>query len=68
MGHTSTPSTPYGHHLDGNEIVNAPVSCYIVTWRNRNVAITGLIHLSNLISGYNGNKKLAITGSSYKGK
>ena len=62
MGHTSKPSTPHGHQLDGDEIVNAPLSCYIVKWRNRKVAITGLVQLSNLISSYNGNK------SSYNGK
>ena len=38
-------------------IVNAPVSCYVVKWRNRKVAIMGLVQLSNLISSYNGNKK-----------
>ena len=42
---------------DGDEIVNAPLSCYIVKWRNRKVAITGIVQLSNLISSYNGNKK-----------
>ena len=54
---TSNPSTPHGHQLDGDEIVNAPLSCYIAKWRNRKVAITGLVQLSNLISSYNGNKK-----------
>ena len=34
VGHTSKPSTPYGHQLDGDEIVNDPVTCYIVKWRN----------------------------------
>ena len=53
----SKPSTPHGHQLDGDEIVNAPLSCYIVKWRNRKVAITGLVQLSNLISSYNGNNK-----------
>ena len=38
-------------------IVNAPLSCYIVKWINRKVAIAGLVQLSNLISSYNGNKK-----------
>ena len=42
---------------DGNEIVNAPLSCYIVKWRNRKVATTGLVCLSNLTSSYDGNKK-----------
>ena len=56
----SKPSTPHGHQLDGDEIVNAPLSCYIVKWRNGKVAITGLVQLSNLISSYNGNKKVAI--------
>ena len=42
---------------DGDEIVNAPLSCYILKWRNIKVAITGLVQLSNLISSYNGNKK-----------
>ena len=50
------------------KIVNAPLSCYIVKWRNRKVAITGLVQLSNLISSYNGNLKVAITGCSYNGK
>ena len=54
---TSKPSTPHGHKLDGDELVNAPLSCYNVKWRNRKVAITGLVQLSNLISSYNGNKK-----------
>ena len=53
----SKPSTPHGHQLDGDEIVNAPLSIYIVKWGNRKVAITGLVQLSNLISSYNGNKK-----------
>ena len=55
----SKPSTPHGHHLDEDEIVDAHLSCYmyIVKWRNRNIAITGLVQLSNLISGYNENKK-----------
>ena len=63
VGQPSKPSTPYGHQLDGNEIVNAPLSCYIVKWRNRKVAITRLVQVSNLISSY-------ITGikSSYNGK
>ena len=26
-------------------------------WRNRKVAITGLVQVSNLITSYNGNKK-----------
>ena len=56
MGHTSTTSTPYGHQLDGYEIINVPFSCYIVNWRNRKVAITGLVQLSNLTINYNGNK------------
>ena len=47
VGHTSKPSTPYGHQQDGDEIVNVPLSCYIVKCRTR---------------------KIAITGSSYKGK
>ena len=52
VGHTSKTSTPYGHQLDGNEIFNAPVSCcYIVKWRNRKLAIMGLVKLSNLITG-----------------
>ena len=63
----SKPSTSHGHQLDGVEIVNAPLSCYIVKWRNRKIAITGLVQLSNLISSYNG-ENVAITGSSYKGK
>ena len=54
--------------LDGNDIFNAPLSCYIVKWRNRKVAITVLVQLSNLISSYNGNKKVDITGSSCNGK
>ena len=62
VGHTSKPSTPYGHQLDGNEIVNAPLSCYIVKRKNRKVAIAGLVQLSNLTSSYNWNKKVAITG------
>ena len=53
----SKTSIPHGHQLDGDGIVNAPVSCYIVKWRNRKVAIMGLVQLSNLISSYNGNKK-----------
>ena len=57
VGHSSKPSTPYGHELDRNEIVNAPLSCYIVKRRNRKVAITGLVQLSKLISSYNGNKR-----------
>ena len=58
VGHTSSkPSTSHGHQLDGDEIVNAPLSCYIMKSRNRNVAIKGLVQLSNLISSYNGNKK-----------
>ena len=57
MGHTSKPSTPQGHQLDGDEIINAPLSCYTVKWRNIKVVITGLVQLSNLISSYNGNKK-----------
>ena len=48
VGHTSKPSPPHGHQLDGDEIVNAPLSCYIVKWRNRKVAIMGLVQLSNL--------------------
>ena len=54
--------TTHGHQLDGDEnvIVNVPLSCYIVKWRNRKVAIMGLVHLSNLISSYNRN--------SYNGK
>ena len=36
---SSKPSTSHGHQLDGDEIVNAPLSCYIVKWRNRKVAI-----------------------------
>ena len=40
------------------EIVNATLFCYIVKWRNKKIAITGLVQLSNLnISSYNGNKK-----------
>ena len=35
------------HQLDADEIVNAPLSCYIVKWRNRKVAITGLVQRSN---------------------
>ena len=63
MGHISkTWTTLYGHQLDGDEIVNVPVYCYIVNWRNRKVAMTGLVQLSNLISSYNGSK------SSYNGK
>ena len=54
---SSKPSTSHGHQLDGDEIVNAPLSCYIMISRNRNVAIKGLVQLSNLISSYNGNKK-----------
>ena len=54
---TSKLSTPHGHWLDGDEIVNAPLSCYIVKWRNRKVAIMGQVQLSNLISKYNGNKE-----------
>ena len=54
----SKPSTPHGHQLGGDKIVNAPLSCYIVKWRNIKVAITGLVQLSNLISSYNGNKNL----------
>ena len=54
MGHVYIP---YGHQLDGNEIVNAPLFCYLVKWRNRKVAITGIVQLSNLISSNNGNKK-----------
>ena len=50
VGHTSKPSTPHGHQLDGHEIADAPLSCYIVKWRNRKVAITGLVQPSNLIS------------------
>ena len=57
MGHTSKLSTPHGHRLDGDEILNAPLSCYIVKWRNRKVAVTGLVQLSNLISNYKGNKE-----------
>ena len=57
MGHISKPSTPYGHQMDENEIFNVPLSCYIVKRRNRKVAITALVQLSNLISSYNGNKK-----------
>ena len=41
----SKPSSSHGHKLDGDEIVNAPLSCYIVKWRNRKVAITGLVQL-----------------------
>ena len=47
----------WGHKLDGDEIVNAPLSCYIVKWSNRKVAIKGLVQLTNLISSYNGNNK-----------
>ena len=54
---TYKPSSPHGHQLDGDEIVNAPLSCYIVKWRNRKVAITGLVQVSNLTSSHNGNKK-----------
>ena len=54
---SNTHQSPYGHQLDGDEIVDAPLSCYIVKWRNIKVAITGLVQLSNLISSYNGNKK-----------
>ena len=45
-----------GHQLDGDEKVDAPLSCYNVKWRNRKVAITGLVQLSNLISSDNRNK------------
>ena len=48
MGHTYKQSTPHGHQLGGDEIVNAPLSCYVVKWRYRKVAITGLVCLSNL--------------------
>ena len=67
---TSKPSTPHGHQLVGDGIIDAPLSCYIVKWRNRNVAKLGLVQLSNLItcSSYNGDKNVAITGSSYNGK
>ena len=47
----------HGHQLDVDEILNAPLSCYIAKWRNRKVPIKGLVQLSNLISSYNGNKK-----------
>ena len=57
MGHKSKLSTPHGHQLDGDEMVNALLSCYNVNWKNRKVAITGLVQLSNLISSYNGNNK-----------
>ena len=57
---------PYGYQLDGNEIVNAPLSCYTMKRINRKGAIMGLVQLSNLISSYNGNNKVATTGSSYK--
>ena len=58
VGHISkTWTTSYGHQLDGDEIFNVPFSCYIVNWRNRTVAITRQVQLSNLISSYNGNKK-----------
>ena len=53
---SSKTSTSQGHQLDGDEIVNAPLSCYIVKWRNKKVAIKGLVQLSNLSSSYNGNK------------
>ena len=46
-----------GQQLDGDEIVNAPLSCRSVKWRNRKVAMTGLVQLSKLISSSNGNKK-----------
>ena len=55
--HTYKPSTPRGYQLDGDEIENAPLSCYSVKWRNRKVAMTGLVPLSNLISSYNRNKE-----------
>ena len=45
--HTSKPSTPHGHQRGGDEIVNAPLSYYIVKWRNRKVAITGLVQLTD---------------------
>ena len=58
MGHTYIKAVrPHGHQLDGDEIINARLSSYIVKWRNIKVAITGLVQLSNLISSYNGNKK-----------
>ena len=57
VGHTFIKATSHGHQLDGDEIVNAPLPCYIMKSRNRNVAIKGLVQLSNLISSYNGNKK-----------
>ena len=56
VGHTPKPFTPHGHQLDGDEIVDAPLSCYIVKMRNTKVAIMGLVQLSNLIGSYNGNK------------
>ena len=55
MEHTK-PLMENGHQLDGYDIVNAPLSCYIVKWRKRKVAITRLVHLSNLISSYNWDK------------
>ena len=45
---------PHRHRLDGDEIINAPLSCYVVKWRNTIVAVTGLIQLVNLIISYNG--------------
>ena len=54
---THLHQSPHGHKLDGDELVNAPLSCYNVKWRNIKVAITGLVQLSNLISSYNGNTK-----------
>ena len=59
VGHTFIKVfTSHGHQLDGDETVGAPLSCYIVKWRNKQVAIKGLVQRTNLISSYNRNKKL----------